>query len=386
MTHPLRRALNDLAEEVVMVDLRDRTLHTSRQRTRRRRLWVSVTTAGAVMTVISAAALLWPHPGDTPPQPVGPTSQPTVTAPTASTTVTTPATPLTYLPGTAMYLTLNDDQLQVVRIVAGQPQTTTIGVVDIDGSMSATLSPDGQTVAYETGCEAPPGVVGDLVINRSAGGTPRTVANGIWCGGGPHPIWFRDSASLRVSYPTKDITGLERCGRMDVATGAFTSLGTVLGEGWCEYLAFSPDGSLRARIADGGHQYVIETAASVVVRYATIPPFVPPAGRCIQALSADGRYLALGQHNSDIGTNRRVRWIEDTSTGEFVPLATLLGHSPADGEELDGISFLADGGAVVATVTNQVFRWYLLSSIGVVTAIVDDAPGQILTGQFVYLP
>jgi hypothetical protein len=30
--------------------------------------------------------------------------------------------------------------------------------------------------------------------------------------------------------------------------------------------------------------------------------------------------------------------------------------------------------------------WYLLSTVGVVTAIVDNAPTGIANGQFVYLP
>jgi hypothetical protein len=55
---------------------------------------------------------------------------------------------------------------------------------------------------------------------------------------------------------------------------------------------------------------------------------------------------------------------------------------------LGRISFLSDRGAVVDTSVQgaSTHTWYLLSAVGTVTAIVDQAPGPIENGQFVYLP
>jgi hypothetical protein len=377
MIDPLRRALEDLAEEVVMVDLRDRALGTSRRRTRQRRSLVSFSAAAAVLAVTGAVALVWSQTDGHPLPPAGPT-RPTTPS------VTAPATPSSVLPGTAIYLTSDGVSLQAVRIVAGQRQTTTIATANSDEVMTATISPDGSTIAFEPGCDWSQGGSTSATVSvvGIAGGTARKVASGVRCDGGMHPIWFPDSASLRVVYFTDLATG-ERCGQVDAATSAFTVLGATQNAGWCDYVAFAPGGAFRARLV--GNQWVVETAAGTTVR--SVATFLTgPLGSAIQGLSADGRYLAIGAHNTDPGIRRTAYTVVDTVTGEQLPLATLLGRDPG-GTTLSGISFLPDGGAVVDTDVQGAgaHTWYLLSAVGVVTAIVDNAPSGIANGQFVYL-
>src|SRR5947209_8060277 len=55
MTNQLRHDLHDLAEEVNMVDLRDRSVHTSRQIRRRR---TAVTVMTAVLTLAAGATVV----------------------------------------------------------------------------------------------------------------------------------------------------------------------------------------------------------------------------------------------------------------------------------------------------------------------------------------
>jgi hypothetical protein len=375
MIDPLRRALDDLAEEVVMVDLRDRALGTSRRRTRRRRSLVSISAAAAVLAVVGGVALAWTKTNGHPLTPAGPTgpTRPSVTA---------PATPLSVLPGTAIYLASDGVRLQAVRVVAGQRQTTTIATANHDEVMTATISPDGSTIAFNWSQGG--STSANVSVVSVAGGTPRKVASGVRCDGGMQPIWFPDSASLRVVYLT-DPTAGESCGRVDVATNAVTQLGTTPNAGWCDYVAFSPGGAFRARQV--GNQWVVETAAGATVR--SVATFLTgPLGSAIQGLSADGRYLAIGRHNTDPSIQRTAYTIVDTTNGEQLSLATLLGRAPAAGATLGGINFLPDGGAVVDTYVQgaSTHTWYLLSTVGVVTAIVDNAPSGIANGQFVYLP
>jgi hypothetical protein len=386
MTDPLRRAFDDLADEVVMVDLRDRALGTSRRRTRRRRSWVSISAIAAVLAVVGGAALVWTRPAGHPLPPAGSTSP----TPSVTPSVTAPPTPLSVLPGTAIYLTTDRVSLEAVRIVAGQRQTTTIATANLDEVMTATISPDGSTIAFEPNCDlGQGGTSADLSVVSVAGGTPRKVVTGVRCDGGSQPIWFPDSASLRVVYLTNRTTGDDSCRRIDVATGAFTQLGTKLGTtqnaGWCDYVAFSPGGGFRARRVS--NRWVVETSAGATVR--SVAVFATgPVGSAIQGLSADGRYLAIGIHNTDPGIERTANTVVDTVTGERLPLATLLGREPAANATLGGISFLPDGGAVVDTYLQAAatHTWYLISAVGAVTAIVDNAPGWIDNGQFVYLP
>jgi hypothetical protein len=206
MTDRLREAMHDLAEGVRIVDLRDRSLATSRSITRRHRLLAITSTVVAVAAIAAGAVALRPGGGD--PQPIGP---PPTGSISPSRTPTTPPSPSASptpamtgeLPGTAVFVRLEFDSaadydsamvtVTVDRLIGGSTQSmvtmSTPQKVECPG-LSSTLSPDGETLAYVTGsalAEQP----GDLYVVDVAGGDPRLVATGVYCTGGLHPIWSR---------------------------------------------------------------------------------------------------------------------------------------------------------------------------------------------------
>ena len=81
----------------------------------------------------------------------------------------------------------------------------------------------------------------------------------------------------------------------------------------------------------------------------------------------------------------------DTISGAVIPLAELIGQTPANSATLANVYFLGDGGRVVCTVTAPgdgvaTTALHLVSPAGVTTATVDRALTFLPTGQFIYLP
>jgi hypothetical protein len=367
MSELLRHALRDLAEEVSVVDLRDRSVATSRRQTRRHRALAGASALAAVVAAVGITVQLLPGggivqflPGD---EVVRPGDRP-------------------LLPGTTIYVTTGeDDDLglayrygdDVTDEVGGRRETAWLFPVYGVGECpwtSAVVSPDGAAIAYVTGSAAT-GDVGDLyVADRNAGFLPTLVATDVSCSGGRHPIWYPDSLSLRIAR-ADDAT----CGRVVVAAGEFTALG----EDWCGYVAFAPDGAYRARAGN------VETADGVAVRPI---PAVPdaPAQTVPLSISVDGRLVGLGHLNSDPSITRVTAYVADTESGRILTLAEIVG-SGHDQEQLQGVHFLADGGMVVATYSPAGnTTWYLLDAHGAVTATLSDAPDWPGAGRFEYKP
>ena len=379
-----------------MVDLRERALTTSRRITVRRRALASA--AVAVTAVIAGTAfLLRPAPADVAPGPSAtsasprrtdePTPTPASSPTVADTTSHPPAKPAPAigawqstaapsLPGTAVYVTATGDAapytISVHRLANGTRQTRTLGPVTDNGcaAQSATISPDGEWLAFVLGDAVGLTHGDELYAVNLTDGTTRLLARGVDCTGGNHPIWWPDSASLRV-------TRGQQLGRVDLATGGFTPLPPA----WRDYVAFAPGGG--PRVVAGR----LETADGQLIRQLPPVPSPPPVGSSIQAVSADGRYVAVGAHNTDPGVQRGAFEVMDTVSGQVVGLATLLGQEPPGGEQLSNVFFLANGGMIVCTNVRNTpnVTWRLVRAVGSVTATLTAAPTFVSTGQFTYL-
>ena len=169
------------------------------------------------------------------------------------------------------------------------------------------------------------------VVNLTDGST-KLLARGVDFTGGNHLIWFPDSASLRIYRG-------DQLGRVDVVNGGFTPLP----DAWRGYVAFAPGGGLRIV---GGR---LESADGQLIRQLPPIPLPPPVGTSAQSLSADGRYLAVGHHNTDPGVARNAYEVMDTVNGQVVGLATLLGQELPATDVLSNVFFLANGGMIVCT-------------------------------------
>jgi hypothetical protein len=389
MTESLRRDLTDLAEDVTMVDLRDRALGESRRRTVRRRAGVA---AGVAVALVLVATAAWPRPTSSV-QPIGPTpsvstppspsvsASPEPTTPPPSTSASPAAgaprpapelgawqsSPGPSLPGAVAFLSYRSGTVVVNELANGTLRSAPIGgpVPPSDCVyQSATISPDGRKVAVVLGDAG--GTGGDeLYVIWIDGGPPMLVARGVSCSGSRQPIWMVDSGSLRVIQRDLGV--------------AFADLNGVLGimpdlQG---YVAFAPGGAYRT-VSTGFNSFAVQTDAGVLVRRVDGIQDDTAGGAVALGLSADGRYAAVGHGNTDPQVVRSAARVIDTVTGADVPPATLLGQ----GGEVHNVVFLAGGGLVVQGGQ----RWYLLSGLGKVTATVNPAPGEIRIGQFAYRP
>jgi hypothetical protein len=395
MSEELRRALHDLATEVSVVDLRDRALATSRRMTRRRQALTAATVVAVVAVLGGVTAALWPRGRNTDPPP--PAESPTPTASASASPSPEPSTPVdplapalgpwvssprASLPGTALYLTFDvvsaspgayTYRYTVHRLADGVDQAATLGpevsITNCSANIPA-LSPDGTTVAMAAGGVERPGegwVDGAaLYVTDVTTGTSRRLVEGIECGAA---IWSADSSRLLVQTSSG-------CHWVDVATGVATAYEHEA----CTYVAFAPTGGGWSRFPN------VYTPAGAVATTLPRPPDFPQGPPVTtQAISADGRYVALGYGSTDPGYKREARWLYDTTTGQFLTPAQVLGAAYA-GRQITNVVFLAGGGMVVSTFDSATaaHAWHYLPQLGSVAATVD-ASGPIETGRFTYL-
>lgn len=188
-----------------------------------------------------------------------------------------------------------------------------------------------------------------------------------------HQAWHRLRA---VDNPLTNQAVPSVCGHINVNTGAFTPVADG-----CGTIAFAASGGLWARYPE-----VRNAQGDLVAQLPAAPVPVPRV--VVQAISADGRLVAMGAGSTDPGVSRTVQWILDTATNEFLTVDVLLGPDvvPA-GAELHGAVFLPDGGLVLGVTGPGGDRsWYLLDADRSVVAAHYNAPFWVSPGQFVHLP
>jgi hypothetical protein len=393
MSEELRRALHDLSMEVSVVDLRDRALATSRRMTWRHRALAATATVAVVTVVAGVTATLWPRGVDTSPPPSESLSpRPSTHAdPLAPVLGERVALPWESLPGTVVYLSFDvlsgnpgahTYQYSVRRVADGVALVASLGpeVTHTDCSFNVpSVSPDGSMVAMAAGGKVRPGETwldgtsvfvdgASLFVTDLATGASRRLVDGIECGA---TIWSPDSARILVSTPSG-------CRWVDVTTGAATPYERDEG---CGYVAFAPTGGFWASYPN------VYTPANTVATVVPRPPDFPEGQPVtIQAVSANGRFVALGHGSTDPGYQREARWLYDTTTGQFLTAGQVLGAAHA-GKQITNVVFLANGGMVVSTYDPAAAKhyWHDVAQLGSVVATVV-APGPILTGRFAYLP
>ncbi|MET7400310.1 hypothetical protein ABZS66_43170 [Dactylosporangium sp. NPDC005572] len=322
MNHDLHDQFADLADEMDgtdLVRLRDRVDRRSRQLRTRRTVATSVAAVAVVAALTGGATLLQFRDQETPPPVPGTSattspapatsSDPPTTAPTSSSS--SPSVNPDALPGTLFYLTLQPGKpIQLYRYVDGVQHTTSFGTASSQ-DVYASPSPDGTRLVVNTSPNVASITPGDLVIVE-AGGARRAIAHNVRFDGGNTAIWTPDGTAV--------IAGGVRYNPADGSHGA-------TGANGLPYLAYSADGSLRA--------YVAAQPATVQITKAdgSSPRAVPVTGlaECeragcptsVQSLSDDGRYLALGNVNSDPQHVYSTALVYDTVSRKRVELGQL---------------------------------------------------------------
>ncbi len=152
-----------------------------------------------------------------------------------------------------------------------------------------------------------------------------------------------------------------------MTTGAITPTPSASG---CCFGVFSPDGAY-AILRNGLNTSIVHADGSGPV------PAKAPAGQVftqVQSLSPDGRHViallrSAGSPGGDAGRSLGANAIVDTVTGAYVPIA--------DGGELRGGFYRADGNAVLRVIVGGADRVRLVSPAGAVLDEVIIPPAAV---------
>jgi hypothetical protein len=227
---------------------------------------------------------------------------------------------------------------KVHRYVDGSPQNTSFGTAN-DQDVYASPSPDGTRVVVNTSPNPDSIVPGDLVV-VAAGGARRVLAHNVQFAGGSTAVWTPDGTAVIADGK-----------RYDAATAATTSVGAL------QYLVFSPSGTLRAynspNVQDSIEITKADGSSRRTVSVAGLSECTAHAGcpTSVQSVSDDGRYLALGDVNSDPRHVYTTTLVYDTVTKQRVSLG-----------QLSHAWFRADGAVVISENQAKLYdkNWHLL--------------------------
>ncbi len=350
----LHRRLSMLADEMAdsdFTELRGRVEHTSRRIRRRQAVLTSVAAVAAVGVLVAGGSALLGSRGDRTPETGGTSTavttppdqgHPTVTPdpiPKTDPTRPVPQPPRT-VPGTLTYLRVKAGRPVALitvtnpesRVGAGTRKTTVFGVTSQTEPFVGAVSPDGRRLAV---IESPAGrQVGELVV-MEPGGKRRTLARQVFWGGGVHPVWTPDSRGVLVQI--RNVWT-----RVDAATGATTRVaGLDAGNG---YITWSADGTWRAYAVDA-RRIAVSRPDGTDVRQASVAglPDCEETAACpfaVQAVSDDGRYVALGRGTTDPSHTEEAHLVLDVRTGRPVGLPQVIGY-------VDKVYFRPGGGLLV---------------------------------------
>lgn len=347
----LRFDLADLADEVTPVDLRDRTLRTSRRLGVRR----AVATSAAVLLVLAAAtgtALAIRPDGSAPtpalpsvtstPPPVEPTPTPSVEpsrSPSAGPSTTTGGSPAGAAIGRLFYgPTTTGEGASAVGYLwsfkPGSQPTRLAKLPSLPAIVNAAVSPDGKRVAW---VDADDNLrVADVDGGNSRKLTPgghRQVEADCWT-----PVWSPDSRRLVLSVILRtEPSRVSEKGILDLDTNAYTRIVGVQG---CHPL-WSADGKVLA-YADGEGRVAVNRPDGSAER--VIPGVGGSGARSsfdVASISPDGSRLALllrkpDEPAGDVARELGANAVIDTRTGRQVDL-------PLGGRPLLQAWFRADG-------------------------------------------
>ncbi|GAA4259451.1 hypothetical protein [Dactylosporangium darangshiense] len=280
-----------------------------------------------------------------------PSPLPSSEAPSPATSASQVGMPPDALPGVLSYLTLQPGKPIVLhRYVDGTPQTTSFGTAN-DHDVYASPSPDGTRVVANTSPDPGSIVPGDLVV-VAAGGARRILAHNVQFAGGSTAVWTPDGTAVIADGK-----------RYDAATAATTSVGAL------PYLVFSPSGTLRAygspSVQDSIEITKADGSSPRTVSVAGLSECTAHAGcpTSVQSVSDDGRYLALGDVNSDPRHVYTTTLVYDTVTKQRVSLG-----------QLSHAWFRADGAVVISGNQAKLYDkdWHLLRTYPLPAAETGD--------------
>ncbi|MET7418186.1 hypothetical protein [Dactylosporangium sp. NPDC005555] len=331
----LHEQFDDLAGEMTgtdLTDLRNRVDGTSRRLRTRRMIATSAAAVAVVAALTGGATLLQFQSEDKRPDLVpgastAPPSSPA--APPVSKPPSTPASTVDAIPGELSFLTLKAGKpIELLRIVGGTPQKVTFGTAT-SKDVYATPSPDGTRLAINTSPNWTQVLPGDLVV-VSSGGARKTIAHDVNWDSGSTVVWTPDGTALIADGVQYDAT-----------TGTSKPFRDKP-----QYLAYSPNGTTIAYV----HPTQVD-ALKISKVDGSSPRTVSVAGQdecdrtagcptSVQAVSDDGRYLALGNVNSDPSHVYQAVLVYDTVAKKRLTQLGTFQH----------VFFRADG-AVLVTAT-----------------------------------
>jgi hypothetical protein len=331
-TRNLHTSMAALAEEVLVVDLRNRVLTSSHRTTVRRRILVAAAAAVATVAAASCVACAGVSQGAIAPAP-------TVAAEPSRGALKNAVR----VPRRLFYLG-NERELQRL-----DGSTTSPMFEARTRSCGLTVSPDRTRIAYVISDGG--GATGDLVVAGLTGSGRRTVLTDVSCMGGNSPLWLPGSRQLLLTQGN----GAPRT-VVDVATrrvGA-TPLKNVRG-----YVAWSANGSYVAYAETG--KIVVARRDGTVVRRVAHGDESPAGGFSVQGVSGDGTRVVAGVRNTDPGFVRTGKTVVDLRTGDTVPLPRSI--APKDPFQA-AIYFLPDDNLLVRVVKGKIHMLYAVSPAG----------------------
>lgn len=363
----LRLGLADLADEVNLVDLRDRALRTSRRLRIQRAVASSATVlalvgaaTGTAFTVIPRADNQVPQPADSSSAFTSASATPVLTAePTPSASRSdAPVTPekpdnmpeigrLFYGPD---YRGGSEETRGSAQLRSWQPGTKPDSLLELPREaalLNATVAPDGRRVAWVEQAT--------LWVAKVDGSDRRELRDEVAAMCRP-PAWSPNSRQILVT--TKVTADRSGEGFVDVSSGKFTEVDRTDG---C-HLVWAADGT--TAIADGSEGTIVLTGPDGTDR-GTIPRLGyghEYVSFDLSSLSPDGQRIALYRIESggtvgDAARSLRANVVLDTRTGKEVALE--LG-----GRELRQAYFQADGTLIARVSSGTGYALVLLDVDG----------------------
>ncbi|MEW2429898.1 hypothetical protein AB0877_17965 [Micromonospora sp. NPDC047644] len=368
----LRLDLTALADEVTSVDLRDRTLRTSRRLGIQR----AVATSAAALVLIAAAAGTAfairpdqsppPLPADTPSVTASPSPTPTPTPTPSGSAGDTPGAPpsggsSTNTPtvqfgklfyGPAINLIGENGNLRSWR--PGENPVRLMSLPHSAATLNANVSPDGRRVAWVgEGADDSD----DLYIANVDGSNKQKMRSEVdpYC---VTPAWSPDGRQLlfRENLPGG---GSGRFGLLDTRSEKKTVRWWRTEPSAC-HAVWSADGKTIAMTEDG----LVTLFGADGTKKRAVPGFAvgKMTSNDIASLSSDGSRIALlqkkpGEEAGDIARELSANAVLDTRTGKQVTL-------PLGGRTLNQVYFQSDGSMVVRVKTSSGYAVLLVDEDG----------------------
>ncbi|NYH44173.1 WD40 repeat protein [Micromonospora jinlongensis] len=350
----LRLDLTELAKEVTVVDLRDRTLRTSRRLGIQR----AVATSAAALVLIAAAAgtafAIRPN-GSSPPLPA---DTPSVTASPTPSADPTPSTSTSDAPASppSSGSSTNTSTVKIGKLFYGPAEITgaqnanlrswrpgdnpvrLLALPELALKGNVSVSPDGRRVAWVDS----DGTSNNLFVANADGSDKQKVRSDVdpYC---VTAVWSPDGRQLLFrETKANDAGGPGRYGVLDVRSTAKTVRWWTTEPDACHAL-WSADGQTIAMNTNLGVTLYGKDGATRRV----VPGFSRDGWRSndIASLSPDGSRVALlrekpGGDDGDVARDLRVNGVWDTRTGTSMAL-------PLGGRTLRQVYFQTDGSMVV---------------------------------------